>query len=132
MNKRELLLELAQRTFVKLQPSPVSGIGVFAIAFIPKGERRIFSSDKSEWLPVSKSEVNKLPPHSQAMIKNFCLYDEENYFVPEYGFTMVDLVIYLNHSETPNIVSLNDGEEFEALRDIAPGEELFLDYGTIV
>jgi SET domain-containing protein len=44
----------------------------------------------------------------------------------------VDLVIYLNHSETPNVISLNDGEEFEAIRDIAIGEELLVDYGTIV
>jgi SET domain-containing protein len=44
----------------------------------------------------------------------------------------VDLVIYLNHSETPNVISLNDGEEFEAIRDIANGEELLVDYGTIV
>jgi SET domain-containing protein len=44
----------------------------------------------------------------------------------------VDLVIYLNHSETPNVISLNEGEEFEAIRDIVSGEELLVDYGTIV
>ena len=42
------------------------------------------------------------------------------------------LVIYLNHSETPNVISINDGEYFEAIRDIQQGEELFVDYGTIV
>jgi SET domain-containing protein len=30
------------------------------------------------------------------------------------------------------VISLNDGEEFEAIRDIAIGEELLVDYGTIV
>jgi SET domain-containing protein len=44
----------------------------------------------------------------------------------------VDLVIYLNHSDTPNVISVNDGEYFEAIRDIAAGEELLVDYGTIV
>jgi len=60
------------------------------------------------------------------------LFDEDFYFIPDYGFKLVDLVIYLNHSETPNVISLNDGEEFEAIRDIAIGEELLVDYGTIV
>jgi SET domain-containing protein len=73
-----------------------------------------------------------LPQHSKDLIENHCLFDEDFYFIPDYGFKLVDLVIYLNHSETPNVISLNDGEEFEAIRDIAIGEELLVDYGTIV
>ncbi|MBK8610919.1 MAG: SET domain-containing protein-lysine N-methyltransferase [Chitinophagaceae bacterium] len=44
----------------------------------------------------------------------------------------MDLVNFLNHSDTPNIVSINDGEFFEAIRDINSGEELVIDYGEIV
>ena len=40
--------------------------------------------------------------------------DEENYFIPEYGFKMMDMVVDLNHAERPNIISINDGEDFEA------------------
>jgi SET domain-containing protein len=32
----------------------------------------------------------------------------------------------------PNIISVNDGDYFEALREIKAGEELYLDYGEIV
>lgn len=73
-----------------------------------------------------------MPQHSKDLIENHCLFDEDHYFIPDYGFKLVDLVIYLNHSETPNVISLNEGEEFEAIRDIASGEELLVDYGTIV
>jgi SET domain-containing protein len=76
--------------------------------------------------------VDALPTHSRELIENHCLFDEDSYFVPEYGFKLVDLVIYLNHSETPNVISLKDGEQFEALVDIKVGEELLVDYGTIV
>ena len=55
----------------------------------------------------------------------------KNYFVPGYGFKMMDIVLYLNHSSQFNITSVNDGEQFEALRDIKTGEELLLNYGSI-
>ena len=132
MNKAALLNELMNNTFVMLKPSPVQGIGVFAIADISKGQRNIFSNDKSEWIPVSKEEVASLPEHSRAVVENYCLYDAEHYFIPEYGFKMADLVIFLNHADNPNIISINDGENFEAIRDISAGEELFIDYGQIV
>ncbi len=132
MKKERLLNELHNNTVVILKPSAVAGIGVFALVDIKKGQRNIFSNDKSEWIKLSKTEIDQLPLHSKALIENFCLYDEEYYFVPEYGFKMMDLVVYLNHSDQPNVVSINEGEDFEALRDIAAGEELFVDYGEIV
>jgi SET domain-containing protein len=132
MNKEALLKELASATYVMIKPSPLHGIGVFAIRDIPKGTKNIFSKGVGDWIKVSKEEVDALPQHSKDLIENHCLFDEDHYFIPDYGFKLVDLVIYLNHSETPNVISLNDGEEFEAIRDIANGEELLVDYGTIV
>ncbi len=132
MNKEALLKELAASTYVMIKPSPLHGIGVFAIRDIPKGTSNIFSKGVGDWIKVSKEEVDALPQHSKDLIENHCLFDEDYYFIPDYGFKLVDLVIYLNHSETPNVISLNDGEEFEAIRDIANGEELLVDYGTIV
>ena len=132
MNKEDLIKELTANTFVRLRPSPVEGIGVFAITLITKGQQNFFSKDKSEWIKISKEEIRQLPAHSQDLVENFCLYDEENYFVPEYGFKIIDLVVFLNHSNEPNIKSINEGENFEALANIMEGEELFIDYGTIV
>lgn len=134
MTKIELLAELADNTWVMIRPSPVEGIGVFALQDIPKGCRSMFSkaTEAEQWIPVSKIEVENLPAHAKAMIENYCLYDESSYFVPDYGFKKIDLVNFLNHSDTPNIISINDGEFFEAIGDIKKGEELFIDYGEIV
>ena len=130
--KERLLKDLQQNTWVALQPSAVAGIGVFALVDIPKGQQGIFSSDASEWIHISKGEVEALPPHSRFLVENHCLYDEDGYFVPEYGFKMVDLVVYLNHADDPNVASLDEGQDFVALKDIRAGEELFVDYGAIV
>ncbi len=134
MTKAALLNELAGNTWVMIKPSPIEGIGVFALQDIPKGCRSMFSkaNEEEQWLTISKIEVENLPAHAKALIENYCLYDEENYFVPGYGFKKMDLVNFLNHSDTPNIVSINDGEFFEAIREIKKGEELFIDYGEIV
>ena len=132
MNKEALLKELSESTYVMIKPSALHGIGVFAIRDIPKGTKNIFSQGVGEWIKVSKQEVDALPQHSKDLVENHCLFDEDHYFIPDYGFKLVDLVIYLNHSESPNLISLNEGEQFEAIRDIVCGEELLVDYGTIV
>ncbi len=132
MNKSELLKELSQKTYVALKPSGIHGIGVFAIADIPKGCRDIFSKDSGNWIKLPISDVEQLPAHSRELIETYCLYDEDNYFVPDYGFKIMDLVNYLNHSSSPNLISVDDGKFFEAIVDIPAGTELLVNYGDIV
>jgi len=130
--KDKLLQQLQHHTFAMLKPSPLHGIGVFAITAIQKGERKIFSDHEREWIEVSKEEVDALPQHARSLVENHCLFNETHYYIPEYGFKILDLAVYLNHSDQPNLISINDGEFFEAIRDIEAGEELLIDYGTIV
>jgi len=129
---QQLLSELRNDTYVMPKASPIHGIGVFAIRDIPKGTRNIFSKDQGEWIKVPITEVEKLPEHTRSLIETYCLFDEEYYWVPEYGFKIIDPVIYLNHSSSPNIISINDGEEFEAIVDIKEGQELLVNYGHLV
>jgi SET domain-containing protein len=134
MAKQELLAELAYRSYVVLRPSPIEGIGVFALRDIPKGCRDMFSKPlpDDKWITVSREEVSALPVHAQWLISNYCLFDENNYFVPASGFKRIDVSLFLNHSNVPNVISINEGEFFEALHDIKAGEELVIDYGEIV
>ena len=132
MQQLILLQQLRDQTYVMLKSSAVHGIGVFAIQPIPKGCRNMFSKDSGEWIKIPIKDVENLPEHARSLIETYCLFDEENYFVPESGFKTIDPVIYLNHSSNPNIISINDGEEFEALVDITAGEELLVNYGHLV
>ena len=129
---QKLVSELRNETYVMPKASPIHGIGVFAIRDIPKGTRNIFSKGRGEWIKVPITEVEKLPEHTRSLIETYCLFDEEDYWVPEYGFKVIDPVIYLNHSSNPNIISINDGEEFEAIVDIKEGQELLVNYGHLV
>ena len=134
MTKAALLAELSSNTYVMLKPSPIEGIGVFAVTDIPKGCREMFSKPdvNDKWITVSKKEVEALPAYAQFIVGNYCLYDEDNYFIPDEGFKKIDVSLFINHSDTPNIISINDGDYFEAIRTIKTGEELVIDYGGIV
>ena len=113
MNKKDLLFELSNNTYATLKPSGIHGIGVFAICDIPKGTKNIFSSDKSEWHKVEKKEVDALPGHAKALVENHCLYDEDHYFIPEYGFKVFIIFeqiitqIGAEHRRRHNIFSLH-------------------------
>lgn len=131
MNKKELLFELSTNTYLILKPSPIHGIGVFAIRDIPRGCRNMFSKPDNKWIKVTKDEVNRLPGYIKSVIKTYCVNDHGNYYVPNYGFKIVDLVNFLNESDNPNVIPINDGNYFEAIRDIKSGEELFIRYSDI-
>ncbi len=130
--KQQLLNELQHETFAALSPSSVHGIGVVAIQKIPKGTRNIFSTSPIQWELLSFNEVEQLPVHSKYLVENFCLFSDTHYYVPQQGFKVMDLCYYLNHSDIPNLISVNEGEYFEAIVDIEPGTELVIDYGTLV
>ncbi|MFO0415565.1 MAG: SET domain-containing protein [Bacteroidota bacterium] len=130
--KEQLLNELRHHTWVTIRPSSIHGNGVFALRKIPKGCREIFSNGVGEFIPVERKEIDTLPEHSKKLVETYCLFDDTYYWIPEYGFKVMDVSVYLNHSDQPNIISINDGEYFETIRDIEEGEELLIDYGTIV
>jgi SET domain-containing protein len=134
MTEEQLINELSRNTYVMLKPSPLEGVGVFAVREIPRGCRDMFSKPDPDdtWITVSKTEVELLPPHAKFMVENYCLFDKDSYFIPDHGFKKMDISLFINHSDTPNIRSIDDGDYFEAIRDIKPGEELLLDYGDIV
>ncbi|MFN8251337.1 MAG: SET domain-containing protein [Ferruginibacter sp.] len=134
MTKAELLQELSNNTYVMLKPSAIEGVGVFAIRDIPKGCRDMFGKPDTaeEWITIPKKEIDALPAHAQFLVGNYCLFDEDSYYVPAAGFKKMDVSLFLNHADNPNIISINDGDYFETLRDIKAGEELVIDYGAIV
>jgi SET domain-containing protein len=129
-----LLDAIAAHTWCVLRPSPIEGVGVFALRDIPAGCRDLFSPPAAtdEFVAVPRAEVEALPPHARQMVETYCLYDAAHYWVPREGFRRMDLSLFLNHSDQPNVAAIDDGAWFEALRDIAAGEELTVDYGTLV
>jgi hypothetical protein len=119
----------------RLGPSPIHGVGVFAIAAIQKGTR-LFSQDSDEmrWI-----EADSLPADKQirrlyddfAVVKNGKNGRPKRYGCPSH-FDRLTTSWYLNDpkpGQKPN-VRCNENYDFWALRDIRLGEELTVDSNT--
>jgi len=112
---------------VRLGPSGIHGVGVFAITPIPKGTD-VFYGDDAELVWVEKATTEHLPPPLRKLYKDFCVSKGRQYGCPD-SFNHMTPAWYLNHSKTPNVVA-DEEYRFFAARDIAQGEELTVDYST--
>lgn len=112
--------------YVRLAPSTIHGVGVFAIRDIPRGAP-VFGDDDEPTTVVPAALVKRLKPELRILYEDFCVLHGQVYICPA-SFNLLTPSWYLNHSETPN-VACDESLRFFALRRIPKGEELTADYG---
>ena len=113
----------------KIKSSPIHGMGLFADEFVPKGKQMWRFEDGVD-KAYTKEEVEALPEPERSEILGL----EHTYLSEDIGRYVVlgDDSKFINHSDTPNMVSgpRKPGEETPdfAARDIHKGEEITYDY----
>lgn len=110
---------------VEVKKSRIHGKGLFAAEKIPKGTWIIRYAGQK----VSRREGARRD-RFYASIGYTALFDAEDHYID--GVVGGNESIYINHSKRkPNVEALirRGGVWFQALRDIADGEELTFDYG---
>jgi SET domain-containing protein len=125
--KYRLHQHLKNEVYCKLGVSTIHGVGVFALRDIPKGTLPLQSMVSRKEKKFSRTKLKEIPKSVRRHLAEFCLIESGRVFVPEIGMNAVNISIYLNHSKTPNL-GFNKQDVLEALRDIARGEELTIDY----
>ena len=111
----------------ELRPSSISGIGVFATHFIPKGTV-IWKLDERFYVMVKQTDVASLPQIMQDHIQKYC-----------YPHMLRDGIIccdidngrFMNHSNPAN-TKFSDPELGWAIRDIEAGEEITCNYSEFL
>lgn len=103
-----------------LRPSPIHGIGVFAIRDIPKGTQ--ITSIETAIFQVLREDFSKILPEIRSIILDRTLFAKDFPLFFKSPNRNQDLRAYMNHSNTPN----SDGEK--ALIDIRKDEEITEDY----
>jgi SET domain-containing protein len=111
--------------FLRLRPSPLHGIGVFAILDIPKGTY-VFSGDNEEMVWVKASATNSSHKEVKNLYRDFCVLRDGKYGCPR-NFNVMTPAWYINHSDKPNLAA-DEKFDFYTTRRIKKGEELTLSY----
>jgi hypothetical protein len=84
-----------------------------------------------EWITLSKGDMACLDPNIHELIDAFFVVEEDgSVSLPKTAFANIDISFYVNHSEQPNLRTIDGGFTFCTLRGIQCGEELLVDYGT--
>lgn len=118
--------ETTEVSFV-LRPSPHDGVGVFCTHGIRKGTvLRLFSGPDPR---LATHACMAEDPVLAIFSHHYGIDTEEGCYIP-HDFGCMEIGWYLNHSASPNACRDRDNRYF-AGRDIAAGEEITIDYGTI-
>ena len=113
---------------LRLKPSTIEGVGVFTDYAIRKGadlEGALFAKDDFRFWKRGQTTARE-----RKLLKRYAaIITPEGFHGPK-NLNQMSIGWYLNHSKTPNVGHIN--WFYIALRDIKPGEELVMDYDTLV
>lgn len=116
----ELLNEIVK---LRLAPSSINGVGVFAMRDMKKGET-LYTDIIPHQFDVPYAKLKLLTPEIRdILLGHFPLITEGSHFM----YPVTKMSAFLNHSDTPNY----DAKKDVALRKIKAGEEVTEDYRLI-
>jgi hypothetical protein len=118
--------------WTRIQRSPIAGVGVFAIRAIPKGTF-MFPDDNARIRWVDKKQIKGLRGELRRLYDDFSIIKDNGriYGCPS-SFNRLTVAWFMNEpkpGQAPNVGCAKD-YAFYALRKIAAGKELTLDYNT--
>ncbi|HEX8990949.1 MAG TPA: SET domain-containing protein-lysine N-methyltransferase [Anaerolineales bacterium] len=114
-----------RRKLIEVRPSKVQGLGAFAVASISRGTRIIEYTGQR----ISPTEADRRYDDEASEHPRVLLFSVDSRTVIDGGVGGNDSR-FINHSCEPNCAAITQRKHIyiEALRDIAPGEELLYDY----
>ena len=128
--KKQILQKL-RNTYCRIKPSPVEGVGVFAIRDIPKGINPFQGIQKQKWFELDMGDIKIKDKEILKMMDDFFVIEEnKKVLIPENTLNGMDISFFVNHSENPNIETTDGGFTFKTLRKIMKGDELIVSYAT--
>lgn len=116
-----------QGVYVRLRPSTLHGVGVFAICEIPPGTN-LFPNDPGSLRELDPKFLENDDPEIRQLYNDYCVLSDGKWYGPS-DFNNLTVGWYLNHSSDPN-VACDIEFNFTTLRHIHKHEELTVDYRT--
>ena len=114
------------RVEVRVATNPKMGLGLFAKEFISK-DSVVWEFVDGLDIKISMNEFNALNDAQKEYFKKYA-WIEKSDDGEEFMCSNADLSNFINHSNSPNIVSA--GSSSVAIRDIQVDEEIFINYNS--
>lgn len=125
---RRLLRKLLMESFCRVAPSPIHGVGLFAVRFIPKGTLVVPYSGGS-WVRFKKDDIALLPRNLIVQLEDYYYRNADGSMnVLATGTSECFLDFFFNESHNPNVEYSKQFHGYVAMRDIQCGEELLIRY----
>jgi hypothetical protein len=126
---------ISTKVFVKIKPSKIQGVGVFAIKDIPEGIHlfELWTGD-TETYPISEEDLQSLPKELYTHIKDIFLYgpefpsDTNTYVKLTHGCHWIYTTPYYFVNSDLNNFNI-DKNTLQSNRIIRKGEEILSNYG---
>lgn len=116
--------------YVRIQPSKIHGVGVFAIKEIPSNFT-IFKSTCT-YKKTHIQGLNNLSKPEKDYYKDFFVREDDSIYLPSIHPQNLDISFFMNHDSThPNVKYDLELDSFVTLTDIKPGIELVYDYSSV-
>lgn len=123
MNNEKQIQELNTYVLTYIAPSPIAGVGVFAMRDLKAGET-LYADMAPRIYTLPVKEFTKLRPEvKRYLMERWPQVANGSAF----GFPDTRIQAFMNHSYEPNYDAHND----VMLKDVAAGEEITEDYRTI-
>lgn len=121
---------LLKNTYTRLRPSPIGGVGVFAVRDIPAGINPFPGSESTEWHRFTINELKDLDLAVMKMVEDFFVLNDDEVYIPDSALNGINISFFVNNSDSPNLKTTDDGYTFKTARHIKAGEELVVAYET--
>lgn len=132
-SKKNFTKDLENNIYCRLQPSNVHGVGVFAIRDIPKDVDPFNGCRKVKWFKIPRREImsnDKISDEVKKLAAELYAIKDGFLYFPSHSLNDVNISYFINHSDSPNLEVVREGEDFITKRYVEKGEELFADYRT--
>lgn len=126
MSQSNLIAEAHNDIYCKLAPSPIHGVGVFALKDIPI-YTVIFRSNLKT-IAVDKKFLNRINTNVANYYSSMLFSDFNIMEIPKTGMNALPTSYYLNHSEEPNAKIDIENNLIVAKKNIYVGEEVTINY----
>lgn len=123
--QNKLILGRLDKVYCRLAPSPIHGVGIFAIRKIPLGCNPFNNSFQAQEAIIIKKDKISDPEILRLLHDQHPTADPNEQIVSNWPNQLI-WTNYLNYSDEPNI-ELKINGEWETLRQIEIGEELLED-----